>query len=78
MTLEYGVELFIPDLVCFRLTSLFKLQLNWTVVQGADTIWRLIKNDFQWLIAGSIEQPVGSGPRHIAIAGGLSIIDLSL
>jgi len=46
MVLEYGEELFVPDL-------------------GADKIWRLNVNSYQ--IHGSIPQPKGSGPRHIAI-----------
>ncbi|KAJ3483213.1 hypothetical protein NLI96_g6466 [Meripilus lineatus] len=36
---------------------------------GADKIWRLIENGSpgNWKIQGSISQPTGSGPRHIAI-----------
>jgi len=36
---------------------------------GADTVHRLIENGFpgNWVIHGEIQQPAGSGPRHIAI-----------
>ncbi|KAF9042829.1 putative isomerase YbhE [Hymenopellis radicata] len=36
---------------------------------GADTIWRLVEDGSPgaWKIAGSIGQPTGSGPRHIAV-----------
>jgi len=36
---------------------------------GGDTIWRLVENGSpgNWKIQGSIPQPQGSGPRHIAI-----------
>ena len=39
--------------------------------QGADTIWRLSRKD-DFTISGSIPQPTGSGPRHIALFGRLS------
>ncbi|KAK2467915.1 hypothetical protein APHAL10511_000210 [Amanita phalloides] len=52
MALEYRNEIFIPDL-------------------GADTIWRLARSSPSlfggYTIQGSIPQPQGSGPRHIAI-----------
>lgn len=50
MALEYGEEVFVPDL-------------------GADTIWRLARGSpfDNYRIWGSIPQPKGSGPRHIAI-----------
>ncbi|KAG6820336.1 hypothetical protein H0H93_001996 [Arthromyces matolae] len=52
MALQYGEEVFVPDL-------------------GSDKIWRLSSTfgspgDYQ--IQGFIPQPVGSGPRHIAIS----------
>ncbi|KAF9523233.1 Lactonase, 7-bladed beta-propeller-domain-containing protein [Crepidotus variabilis] len=35
---------------------------------GEDTIWRLVKaSDGEYTIRGSIPQPEGSGPRHIAV-----------
>ncbi|THH31642.1 hypothetical protein EUX98_g2531 [Antrodiella citrinella] len=38
---------------------------------GADRIWRLVENGSpgNWRIQGDIVQPLGSGPRHIAIRG---------
>jgi len=38
---------------------------------GGDTIWRLTENGSpgNWQITGSLPQPKGSGPRHIAIFG---------
>ena len=55
MAVQNGDEVLVPDL-------------------GADKIWRLIQasNDTpgSWVIQGLIEQPEGSGPRHIALAGG--------
>ncbi|KAG7440486.1 putative isomerase YbhE [Guyanagaster necrorhizus] len=40
---------------------------------GRDQIWRLRENGSagNWKIAGSIAQPAGSGPRHIAVEGDL-------
>lgn len=40
---------------------------------GGDAIWRLRENrsSGNWSIAGSIAQPAGSGPRHIAVEDGL-------
>lgn len=40
-------------------------------MQGADKIWRLKEDGgpADWKIQGFIEQPLGSGPRHIAIYG---------
>jgi len=35
---------------------------------GGDTVYRLSKNG-TWKITGSIPQPVGSGPRHVAFYG---------
>ncbi|EJD08471.1 putative isomerase YbhE [Fomitiporia mediterranea MF3/22] len=55
MAVEHGDEVLVPDL-------------------GADKIWRLVKQSpdtpGQWKIQGLIEQPSGSGPRHIALADG--------
>ncbi|KAF9561684.1 putative isomerase YbhE, partial [Agrocybe pediades] len=53
MALEYNSEVFVPDL-------------------GGDQIWRLrkqggYKQGGTYAIQGSIPQPAGSGPRHIAI-----------
>ncbi|KXN82927.1 hypothetical protein AN958_02010 [Leucoagaricus sp. SymC.cos] len=51
MVLEHGDEVLVPDL-------------------GQDTIWRLVqngRNPGSFVIQGSIPQPAGSGPRHIAI-----------
>ncbi|KAI0653934.1 putative isomerase YbhE [Cubamyces menziesii] len=54
MALEVGSEVFVPDL-------------------GADTIWRLTQADNgapgQYAIHGQIDQPQGSGPRHIVVRG---------
>ncbi|KAH9896869.1 putative isomerase YbhE [Cubamyces lactineus] len=52
MVLEYGSEVFIPDL-------------------GADKIWRLAENGAHgnWTVHGQIDQPTGSGPRHIVTRG---------
>ncbi|KAI0674303.1 putative isomerase YbhE [Trametes maxima] len=38
---------------------------------GADTIWRLASDGApgKWSIRGQIDQPKGSGPRHIAVRG---------
>lgn len=38
---------------------------------GADKIWRLVQNGApgNWEIQGFIQQPTGSGPRHIATRG---------
>lgn len=40
-------------------------------IQGLDTIWRLVEDGSpgNWKIAGSIDQPKGSGPRHITVHG---------
>ncbi|KAK0220464.1 putative isomerase YbhE [Armillaria fumosa] len=40
---------------------------------GGDTVWRLKENGSpgNWKIIGSIAQPAGSGPRHIAVEGDL-------
>ncbi|KAF9507290.1 hypothetical protein BS47DRAFT_1373939 [Hydnum rufescens UP504] len=43
---QYGNEVFIPDL-------------------GADKVWRLEKDGGKWSVKGFIQQPLGSGPRHI-------------
>ncbi|KAJ3568490.1 hypothetical protein NP233_g5669 [Leucocoprinus birnbaumii] len=51
MILQHGNEVLVPDL-------------------GQDTIWRLVQrgsNPGSFVIQGSIPQPAGSGPRHIAI-----------
>ncbi|KAF9269076.1 putative isomerase YbhE [Marasmius fiardii PR-910] len=39
--------------------------------KGSDTVWRLrkSKNDEMWKLSGNIVQPLGSGPRHIAVHG---------
>ena len=54
MAVQHGDEVLVPDL-------------------GADKIWRLIQSSestpADWVIQGQIEQPEGSGPRHIALAG---------
>ncbi|EJD02391.1 putative isomerase YbhE [Fomitiporia mediterranea MF3/22] len=54
-TVEHEDEILVPDL-------------------GADTIWRLVQESPDtpgtWKIQGSIPQPKGSGPRHIALADG--------
>ncbi|KAF8904590.1 putative isomerase YbhE [Mucidula mucida] len=36
---------------------------------GSDTVWRLVEDGSpgNWKIAGSIDQPKGSGPRHIVV-----------
>ncbi|KAL0577525.1 hypothetical protein V5O48_004466 [Marasmius crinis-equi] len=34
---------------------------------GSNKIWRLRKKDHIWQILGDIPQPIGSGPRHIAV-----------
>ncbi|KAI0764961.1 putative isomerase YbhE [Fomes fomentarius] len=38
---------------------------------GADKVWRLVESDGSgnWRIQGQIDQPAGSGPRHIAVRG---------
>jgi hypothetical protein len=43
--------------------------LNVYASQGADRIWRLgrINDSEEYRIQGFIDQPQGSGPRHIAI-----------
>jgi len=52
MALQNGEEVLVPDL-------------------GADKIWRLVQaspsTPGTWKIQGDIQQPTGSGPRHIAI-----------
>ncbi|KAF7977386.1 hypothetical protein HWV62_4001 [Athelia sp. TMB] len=51
MALQYGNEVFVSDL-------------------GADKVWRLSEvngNPGTWSIHGFIQQPTGSGPRHMAI-----------
>jgi hypothetical protein len=40
---------------------------------GQNKIWRLAQSGSSWYISGSIPQPAGSGPRHIAIAGVYSV-----
>ncbi|KAJ1306157.1 hypothetical protein OPQ81_010868 [Rhizoctonia solani] len=55
---EYGDEILIPDL-------------------GADKIWRLKQSAAaqagvpSWTIQGFVDQVQGSGPRHIAVSGGI-------
>ncbi|CAE6425605.1 unnamed protein product [Rhizoctonia solani] len=55
---EYGDEVLIPDL-------------------GADKIWRLKQSVAgqagvpSWTVQGFVEQVQGSGPRHIAVSGGI-------
>jgi len=34
---------------------------------GSDKIWRLAQEGSVWAIKGSIEQPAGSGPRHLVV-----------
>jgi len=54
MALQHGSEILVPDL-------------------GADKIWRLTQSSSSsgsWQISGFIQQPTGSGPRHIAIQNG--------
>ena len=53
---------------CFILSN---LHIDSTM-QGQDAIWRLVQhgsNPGSFVIQGSILQPAGSGPRHIAIFG---------
>ncbi|KAH9920007.1 putative isomerase YbhE [Epithele typhae] len=54
MALEVGEEVFVPDL-------------------GGDTVWRLTRDanatSGAFQISGKIDQPQGSGPRHIAVRG---------
>ncbi|KAL9709508.1 hypothetical protein Ac2012v2_007245 [Leucoagaricus gongylophorus] len=60
MLLQHGEEVFVPDL-------------------GQDTIWRLVQhgsNPGSFIIQGSISQPAGSGPRHIAIFGKFTPLSL--
>ncbi|CAE7135937.1 unnamed protein product [Rhizoctonia solani] len=58
MALEYGDEILIPDL-------------------GADKIWRLKQSTAtqagvpNWAVQGFVSQVQGSGPRHIAVSGGI-------
>ncbi|CAE6414625.1 unnamed protein product [Rhizoctonia solani] len=54
---EYGDEILVPDL-------------------GADKIWRLKQSAPQaavpsWTVQGFVKQVQGSGPRHIAVSGGI-------
>lgn len=48
---------------------------------GSDKIWRLGrvngKKVGHWQINGYIQQPVGSGPRHIQVVGSLYLISQS-
>lgn len=69
MLLQHGEEVFVPDLVSPAPCS---LTLILTRIKGQDTIWRLVQhgsNPGSFIIQGSISQPAGSGPRHIAIFG---------
>ncbi|KAI0330349.1 putative isomerase YbhE [Cubamyces sp. BRFM 1775] len=53
MALQVGSEVFVPDL-------------------GADTIWRLAQDGAApgtYTVQGQIDQPPGSGPRHIVVRG---------
>lgn len=36
---------------------------------GSDKIWRLTQDGSTWSIKGSIDQPAGSGPRHLVVVG---------
>ncbi|KAF8325283.1 Lactonase, 7-bladed beta-propeller-domain-containing protein [Cantharellus anzutake] len=36
---------------------------------GSDKVWRLTKSGTNWLISGFIQQPFGTGPRHIVPFG---------
>ncbi|KAG5635491.1 hypothetical protein H0H81_011046 [Sphagnurus paluster] len=69
MALEYGSEILIPDLVGPDLfAESFDSKLTFVIIQGSDTIWRLAQAGSAYKVQGSIPQPRGSGPRHIAIA----------
>ena len=70
MALEYGDEVFISDLVCEDHTVPYMYTYH-PFVQGGDKIWRLIEDGSpgNWKIQGQIDQPGGSGPRHMATHG---------
>lgn len=70
MTLQHGNEVFVPDLVRPVVDLGGKSSLL-NIIQGGDKIWRLVRNGApgNWKIQGSIAQPQGSGPRHLAIHG---------
>ena len=71
MLLQHGDEVFVPDLVGPTRLAPYYLDIDSTI-QGQDTIWRLVQhgsNPGSFVIQGSIPQPAGSGPRHIAIFG---------
>ncbi|KAG5635490.1 hypothetical protein H0H81_011045 [Sphagnurus paluster] len=71
MALEHGSEILIPDLVGPDLfAESFNSKLTFIIIQGSDTIWRLAKSSSGsvYKVQGSIPQPKGSGPRHIAVA----------
>ena len=36
---------------------------------GSDKVWRLVKEAGAWVIKSFIQQPIGSGPRHIVLHG---------
>ncbi|OBZ78153.1 hypothetical protein A0H81_01940 [Grifola frondosa] len=46
---------------------------TWYSSRGADRIWRLVEDGAPgtWRIQGQINQPLGSGPRHIATRGNM-------
>lgn len=68
MALEHGCEVFVPDLVGH---SIAQKNPRAHKLQGADKIWRLVQNGApgNFKIQGQIDQPQGSGPRHIAARG---------
>ena len=71
MAVEHGSEVFVPDLVGFlRCVCISRLQSN-VCSKGADKVWRLVENGSpgNFRVQGQIDQPAGSGPRHIAVRG---------
>ncbi len=74
MALEVGSEVFVPDLVRLpcRAPPTLPPQSTHRILsyaQGADTIWRLAPTGQPgaFKIQGQIDQPAGSGPRHIVV-----------
>ena len=47
-----------------------------TRTKGADKVWRLVEDGAPGVfkVQGQIDQPAGSGPRHIAVRGMLSTV----
>lgn len=70
----YRNELLVPDLVCWLVKNEENTLSN-TFRQGADTVWRLTQTGGpgEWKISGSLPQPKGSGPRHVAVKGVFSL-----